>query len=66
MLKKKNRTIIDQIEFVCLSELVPEEHLLRTVNESIDFSFIYEKVKDLYSDCTGRPSIDPVVLINYS
>ena len=63
MLKKKNRTIIDQVEFVCLSELVPEDHLLRTVNESIDFSFIYEKVKDLYSDCTGRPSIDPVVLI---
>lgn len=63
MLKKKNRVITDQVEFVCLSELVPEDHLLRIVDASINFNFIYDEVKDLYSDTTGRPSIDPVVLI---
>jgi transposase len=63
MLKKKNRTATDQVEFVCISELVPENHLLRAVNDSINFNFIYDEVKDLYSQTTGRPSIDPVVPI---
>lgn len=63
MLKKKNRIIVDQVEFVCLSDLVPEDHLLRAVEASIDFSFIYDEVKDLYSESHGRPSVDPVVLI---
>jgi transposase len=63
MIKKKDRTITDQIEFVCISALVPADHLLRAVQDSIDFSFIYAEVKDLYSKNNGRPSIDPVVLI---
>ena len=63
MLKKKNRMATDQIEFVCISQLVPENHLLRAIQESINFDFIYEEVKDMYSQTTGRPSIDPVVLI---
>lgn len=63
MLKKKNRMATNQVEFVCISELVPENHLLRAVQDSINFDFIYEEVKDLYSQTTGRPSIDPVVLI---
>lgn len=37
--------------------------MLRAVLESIDFSFIYDEVKDLYSETHGRPSVDPVVLI---
>ena len=63
MLKKKNRMATNQVEFVCISELVPENHLLRAVHDSINFDFIYDEVKDLYSQTTGRPSIDPVVLI---
>jgi transposase/transcription elongation factor Elf1 len=63
MLKKKDRTALDQIEFVSTGCLVPENHLLRAVQSSINFDFIYEEVKDLYSKTAGRPSIDPVVLI---
>lgn len=40
-----------------------ENHLLRAVQASINFDFIYDEVKDLYSETAGRPSIDPVVLI---
>ena len=29
---------------------------------SIDFTFIYDLVKDMYSE-VGRPSIDPVILV---
>lgn len=49
-------------EFVCIEELVPQDHLLRKIDKYIDFSFIYEKVKDYYSMDNGRPPIDPVML----
>jgi transposase len=63
MLKKKNRGIINQIEFVSIDDLVPQNHLLRAIEKSINFDFIYDEIKDLYSENIGRPSIDPVVLI---
>lgn len=49
-------------EFVCIEDLVPQNHLLRRIDKYIDFSFIREKVRPYYSAHTGRPSIDPVVL----
>lgn len=45
-----------------LEELTPKEHFLRELDRLVDFDFICEKVEDMYSK-TGRPSIDPVVLI---
>ena len=45
-----------------MEELVPKESLFRKVDKYIDFTFIYEEVKDLYCLDNGRPSIDPVVL----
>jgi len=45
-----------------LEDYVPEDHLLRLIDNHIDFSFIINRIKHLYSH-TGRPSIDPVVLI---
>lgn len=50
------------LEFVSIEQLVPEDHLLRKINKVIDFSFIRDKVKDLYCADNGRPAIDPVVL----
>lgn len=63
LLAKKDRNAVKQFEFACLDEMVPENHLLRAVENSIDFGFIYDEVKDLYSEDHGRPSVDPVVLI---
>lgn len=63
MLMKDTKDKRDQIQFVSASSLVPENHLLRDIDRAIDFSFIYELVKDKYSKDQGRPSIDPVTLI---
>lgn len=49
-------------EFVSLESLVPQEHMLRKIDQYIDFSFILEKVRLLYCEDNGRPAIDPVVL----
>ena len=51
-----------QIEFISLDQIVPRDHLVRKIDAAIDFSFIYDIVKDLYKPY-GRESIDPVVLV---
>jgi transposase len=45
-----------------MEDIVPEGHLLRLVDQHIDFGFIKNKVRHLYSH-TGRPSIDPEILL---
>ena len=48
---------------VCIEDLVPQDHMLRKIENAIDFDFIYDEVKELYSQDNGRPSIDPVCLV---
>ncbi len=45
-----------------MSDMIPDNHILRLIDQHVDFSFIHKKVKYLYSDI-GRPSIDPEVMI---
>jgi transposase len=47
---------------ITLDQLVPANHLVRKIEAAIDFTFIYDLVKDMYSEI-GRPSIDPVILV---
>ena len=58
-----NRNNLKRDSFIMntIDELVPQNHLVRKLEKGMDFSFIYEKVRPLYSSL-GRPSIDPVVL----
>jgi len=51
-----------ELEMVSIGQLVPCDHLLRKIDKSIDFSFIYDKVTDLYCPDNGRPATDPVLL----
>lgn len=53
----------EQIQLFCMDDLVPQDHLLRIIDKAIDWNFIYELVEDKYSADTGRPSMDPVMLI---
>ncbi|MEV2539174.1 transposase, partial [Paenibacillus larvae] len=63
MLRKTGYEGRSQISMVSLDELVPIDHLVRKIEYAIDFSFIYDMVRDVYCEDNGRPSIDPVVLI---
>jgi len=47
---------------VTMEALMPQEHFLRKLAETMDMGFIYELVRPLYGK-RGRPSIDPVILI---
>ncbi len=62
MISKKKETIREQVSIISVDDLVPKNHIVRKIDKAMDFTFIYELVKDLYSDSLGRPSIDPVVL----
>jgi transposase len=61
MLKRKT-THQSELELVSIEALVPRNHLLRKIDQAIDFSFIYDKVEHLYCADNGRPPIDPVML----
>ena len=45
-----------------LDSLVPKDHFLRRLDKLTSFDFVRDITKDCYSS-TGKPSIDPVVLI---
>jgi|TARA_B100000315_G_C14539337_1_gene570066 transposase len=45
-----------------LDSLVPEDHLLKRLEKLVSFDFVRDITKDYYSH-TGKPSIDPLVLI---
>ncbi|CAH0191621.1 hypothetical protein SRABI133_01676 [Peribacillus simplex] len=60
MLSKHDSIQRDQLEMITLDQLVPSNHLVRKMEAAIDFSFIYDLVKDMYSEI-GRPSIDPLM-----
>lgn len=57
-----NNNIQDRYIMYTMEELVPKTSIFRKVDKYIDFSFIYEEVKNLYCENNGRPSVDPVVL----
>ena len=59
---KPAETQQQELELVSIEALVPAGHLLRKVDQAVDFSFIRDRVKHLYCADNGRPALDPVVL----
>lgn len=51
-----------ELEFVCIEQLVPADHLVRKIAATIRFEFIRERVAHLYCADNGRPALDPVLL----
>lgn len=45
-----------------LSSHIPKDHFLHKLEETVNFSFIYNLAKPYYSS-TGQPGVDPVVLL---
>ncbi len=43
--------------------IVPQDHLLRKINQVVDFSFVHDLVKDRYTPDFGRPAEDPEFML---
>lgn len=61
MLGKSNGQV-DIFNHMIFERLVPKDHLLVKIDSIIDFSFVYEMIKDKYSD-VGRASEDPIMML---
>ena len=57
----KNKAQFDVFDNIIFDKLIPENHLLVEIDEVVDFSFVYEQLKDNYSPI-GRESKDPVMM----
>ena len=45
--------------------IVPKDNILRKINELVDFSFVYEELKDNYCLDNGRNAINPIRMFKY-
>jgi transposase len=45
--------------------VVPKDNLLRKINDLVDFSFVYDELKDKYCPDNGRNAIDPIRMFKY-
>ncbi|GIP31031.1 hypothetical protein J2TS4_02410 [Paenibacillus sp. J2TS4] len=45
--------------------VVPSDNMLRQINELVDFTFIYEELKDKFCLDNGRNAIDPIRMFKY-
>ncbi len=52
----------NQVQMVCIDEVVPQDHLLRRIENTVDFNFIYKLTKEYYCLDNGRRCLDTVVL----
>lgn len=34
----------EQVQFLCMDDMVPQDHLLRIIDKAIDWNFIYDLV----------------------
>jgi transposase len=44
-------------------KIIPADHFLRQINQTVDFSFIHDLVQDQYSADFGRPAEDPEFML---
>lgn len=58
----KNNPQVDIFTHMIFERLIPKDHLLVLIDSIMDFSFVYDMVKDKYSD-VGRASEDPVMML---
>jgi transposase len=45
--------------------IVPKDNMLRQINELVDFSFVYEELKERYCLDNGRNAIEPIRMFKY-
>lgn len=66
MYYEKSKQLIEQqrnqFQFVCLDDLVPNDHILKKIEKVIDFSFIHDLTRKYYSPDQGRACLDTVTL----
>ncbi|WP_188397924.1 IS1182 family transposase [Sporomusa sp. GT1] len=45
--------------------IIPKDNMLRQINELVDFTFVYDELKERYCLDNGRNAIDPIRMFKY-
>ena len=61
--QQQSMTLSPYIELYNL--IIPKDNMLRQINELVDFSFVYEELKERYCLENGRNAIDPIRMFKY-
>ena len=57
---RENKAEREQMEMVCIEEMVPKDHILRKIDSAIDFTHIYDLVGDMYCKNKRKETIERV------
>lgn len=61
-----NLTSLNLSPYLALyDQLIPKNHLLRQINDLVDFSFVYETLESQYSLDNGRTAVCPIQMFKY-
>ena len=61
--KWKREDVRTSFEMVDIDSLVPKSHPLRKIEDAVDWESVYVAAEPFYSVGTGRPAIDPAVIV---
>jgi hypothetical protein len=62
MLGRREDSQVQFLYAIDLDKVVPADHLVRQIDAVLDLSWVHRELRPYYSH-TGRPSIDPVLMI---
>lgn len=64
MLQKQQSMVLS--DYAGIYDLVvPQDNMLRQINNLVDFSFVYDELNDKYCHDNGRNAIDPIRMFKY-
>ena len=63
MTPQKQEQANPMFHYFQMEDLVPEDHILRQIDEAVDFSFVRDVASDCYCPDNGRPGIDPELVV---
>jgi transposase len=62
MLRRISTKSISEQDQYYYEKAIPQDHLLRRIAQTVDFSFVREILADRYSPDQGRPAEDPILM----
>ena len=63
MSPKEQKRSQPMFHYFNIEDLVPEDHILRIIDNVIDFSFVHNLVKESYCSDNGRPGVNPELVV---
>lgn len=63
--RTKQEQLILSPHAILFDILIEKDNFWRTLNDSVDFQFTYDEVKEKYSESMGRTAEDPIRMFKY-